>query len=314
MAVWRALSAALEAQRGHLFPWVPVAMALGIGGYFTLKFEPETAHYIAMLVVLALAAALWRWAGFLWRPFLAALVAVTIGFLLAGTRAHIVAEPILGFRYYGPIEGRIVAIDRSHSDKVRLTLDRVYLARVAPDRTPARVRISLHGEQRWISPEPGLTVMLTGHLSPPQGPVEPGGFDFRRMAFFRELGAVGYTRTPVLIAAPPEDGRVGLLIHRVRLVISSAVQEQLNGRAGAFAAAVTTGDRSGMSRETVEDLRASNLAHLLAISGLHMGLLTGFIFAALRFGLALVPALALRWPIKKIGAAAYHPSKFPDLI
>ena len=90
-----------------------------------------------------------------------------------------VADPILPFRYYGPIEGRIVVIDRSQSDKPRLTLDRVVLRDVAPDRTPARVRVSLHGEQGWITPEPGLTVILTGHLSAPEGPVEPGGFDFR---------------------------------------------------------------------------------------------------------------------------------------
>ena len=40
---------------------------------------------------------------------------------------------MLDFRYYGPIEGRIVGIDRSGSDALRLTLDRVRLDRVAPD-------------------------------------------------------------------------------------------------------------------------------------------------------------------------------------
>ncbi len=65
------------------------------------------------------------------------------------------------------------------------------------------------------------------------------------------------------------------------------------GRAGAFATAVMTGDRSAMERGAVQDLRASNLAHLLAISGLHMGLLTGFVFAALRYILAAMPRLAL---------------------
>ncbi|MCE8459442.1 ComEC/Rec2 family competence protein, partial [Rhodovulum sulfidophilum] len=58
-----------------------------------------------------------------------------------------------------------------------------------------------------------------------------------------------------------------------------------------------------MSRDTIQALRDSNLAHLLAISGLHMGLLTGVIFAALRFALALWPRLALRLPVKKIAAA-----------
>ena len=126
---------------------------------------------------------------------------------LGALRAHVVAGPVLGFRYYGAVEGRIVNIDRSASDAVRLTLDRVVLERTAPDRTPHRVRVSLHGTQGWIDPVPGLRVMMTAHLSPPSGPTEPGGFDFRRMAWFDRLGAVGYTRTPVLAVAPGATSR-----------------------------------------------------------------------------------------------------------
>ena len=50
-------------------------------------------------------------------------------------------------------------------------------------------------------------------------------------------------------------------------------------------------------------MRASNLAHLLAISGLHMGLMAGVVFAALRLAFALVPPLVLRLPARSIAAA-----------
>ena len=118
--------------------------------------------------------------------------------------------------------------------------------------------------------------MTTVHLSPPQGPVEPGGFDFRRHAWFQRLGAVGYTRVPVLTIRT----RVGQTVAafgspRGGWRSRKRVQAIPPGEVGGFAAAVTTGDRSGMGQSTLESLRASNLAHLLAISGLHMGLLTG---------------------------------------
>ena len=45
-------------------------------------------------------------------------------------------------------------------------------------------------------------------------------------------------------------------------------------------------------------MRDSGLAHLLAIPGLHMGLVAGWLFFAVRAALALVPAVALRHPIK----------------
>jgi competence protein ComEC len=73
---------------------------------------------------------------------------------------------------------------------------------------------------------------------------------------------------------------------------------------GPFAAAIVTGDRADLDPELVDILRASNLAHLLAISGLHMGLLTGAVFAVVRLGLACIPSVAVRVNIRKIAAVA----------
>ena len=288
------------AQRGHLFAWVPVFLSVGIGIYFGLPVEPTSGAYAAlgiMAVSLLLAA---FWLGERIRPIFIAFTLVMIGILVAGARAHLVQEPVLGYRYYGPIEGRVVKVDRSGSDKVRLTLDQVVLERMSIPRTPALVRISLHGKQSFVTYEPGMVVMTTGHLSPPQGPVEPGGFDFQRMAWFQHLGAIGYTRSPVLLL---ETTDAGLLTQRLRRKISSGIQAVMPGDTGAFAAAIMTGDRSGMRHEVLAQLRASNLAHLLAISGLHMGLLTAFVFGALRAGLSLVPVINLHWPIRKIAAS-----------
>ncbi|NNK77081.1 MAG: DUF4131 domain-containing protein, partial [Litoreibacter sp.] len=305
-------SGIFDAQYGLLFPWVPVCFGAGSGLYFALRFEPSALDY-ALVGLLGLLAAI-HW----WRdqvtgsPPACAVMLLCLGALWAGVQAHLSATPVLDFRFYGPIEGRIVAIDRSASDKLRLTLDRVVLDRIAPDETPQRVRVSLHGDQRYLDAKPGLTVIMTGHLAPPSGPAEPGGFDFQRKAWFDQLGAVGYTRTPVLVLQPPGRDGFKLGLYRLCRAIGSGLKARVDGRAGPFAAAILTGDRSDLDADAVAALRASNLAHLLAISGLHMGLLTGVIFAAVRFGSALIPALALRFDTKKaaalvalLGALAY---------
>ena len=297
----RAMTRELEAGRGRLFLFAPVALGIGIGIWFGLRIEPGRGTYAAIAVaMLAFTALAWRGpvGG---RPIALAALLIAAGFCLAGLRAHHLAAPVLTFRYYGPVEGRVVNIDRSLSDKLRLTLDRVVLERVDPARTPRRVRISLHGDQPLV-PEPGMVVILTGLLSPPEGPVEPGGFDFRRFAWFKKIGAVGYTRSPALVLEPARSDGPGLALTRLRQRISAAVRARIPGEPGAFSAAILTGDRSGIGRETVDALRASNLAHLLVISGLHMGLLTGIVFAALRYAMALVPPLALRLPVRKIAA------------
>ncbi|WP_241557872.1 ComEC/Rec2 family competence protein [Falsirhodobacter deserti] len=227
-------------------------------------------------------------------------VALVAGFLLIGARAWMQEAPVLGFRYYGAIEGRVVEVDRSAGDHLRLTLDRVVLERTAPDRTPEKVRVSLHGEQSFFTPQAGARVILTGHLMPPMPPSQPGGFDFRRMAWFQQLGALGYTQSPVLLLAPPEPATQ--LVNRLRERLSAAVSSHIDGQAGAFASGSVTGDRSGITQGTVVALRDSNLSHLLAISGMNLAFLVSFVFAVLRFGLALVPVVALRVNTKKIAA------------
>ncbi|WP_226621435.1 ComEC/Rec2 family competence protein [Alloyangia pacifica] len=295
--------AALAAQRGHLFVWAPVCLGAGIGVYFSLPVEPPEAALLAAGVcgcLLLVGARLWSGG---WSAPGIGLGLLLLGLALAGARAHHVAAPQLGFRHYGPIEGRVIAMDRSASDVPRLTLDHVRLLRLAPERTPQRVRVALHGapelQARTLDLSVGQTVALTGHLMAPGGPVEPGGFDFRRNAWFARIGAVGYSRTPVVLVAPAQGGQ---WLVRARMALSARVQAKLPGEIGAFAAALMTGDRSAMGQDTRDALRHTNLAHLLAISGLHMGLLSGFVFGAARLLLLLAPRSRHHWPGKKIAA------------
>src|SRR5438552_1996856 len=76
----------------------------------------------------------------------------------------------------------------------------------------------------------------------------------------------------------------------------------LPGSTGGVASALITGKRGAIVEEVKQAFRESGLQHLLAIAGLHLGLVGGFVFFAVRGGLALVPWVALRYPIKKIAA------------
>lgn len=309
----RALPTAERVARAGLLIWAPVLVAVGIGGWFLLRFEPGLPHYglalAGMLVALGLAwfAPRGAAAGRLdWgRADLLRLVGLGValvlaGFLAAGLRLHLVAAPVMDYRYYGPVEGRVVEIDRSARDRMRVTLDHVVLRDTAPARTPARVRLSLTGD--ILLPQVGSRVMLTGHLGPPPGPAEPFGFDFRRSAFFEGLGAVGYTRTPILTVEPAPARRLDATA--VRLALSAAMQREIGGQEGAVASALMTGDRSGIAEATNELMRDSNLYHIVSISGLHMSMLAGFVYAALRLALAGVQAsgLMVGRPVHKLAA------------
>jgi len=290
----------LESQRQNMMLWSPVLLATGVGAYFGLPFEPPLWAGGALAASLLLWLGLSIWSSGLVQLLFLSLFFLNLGYLAAVYRSASVAAPVLSFRYYGPIEGRVVKIDRSASKALRITLDRVQLDRV--QKMPAKVRVSLFG----IAPEMALgdRVALVGSLSPPGGPVEPGGFDFRRYAWFDRLGAIGYSRNPVVQMRPFDDAGAGLWLETLRRSLATRVADAIGGQNGAFAAAIITGDRSRIDGEVLQTLRDSNLAHLLAISGLHMGLVTGFVFLLVRHGLALWPRLALRVPVKKISALA----------
>lgn len=290
----------LAEARGTLFPWVPVLIACGIAWWFSLPLEPLAWHYGVALGVLAGAGLAWRLGPDLLHPLLAVLICLALGWIACGLRVWLVSAPMLEFRYYGPVTGRVVEIDRSQTDALRLTLDRVWLERVDRDRTPKRVRVSLRGKVPGHAARPGDVIMVTATLTAPDGPAEPGAFDFRRMAFFGGLGAIGYTSAPVVLWQEAEAG--ARPVDRLRSWLSAAMMAAMPTQAGAFAAGAMTGDRSGITQDTVAALRDSSLAHLLAISGMNLAFLIGFVFALIRHGLALVPFVALRISTKKVAA------------
>lgn len=288
--------------RAGFIIWVPFWLSLGIGLWFSLRFEPGFAFYAvtALLFVLGLIGAVLPrfmqlshvFQAYSDRIILAcfAVCLVSGGLLMSGLRSHMVAAPVMNYRYYGPVEGRVVMIDRSARDRVRITLDNVVLRDTAPSRTPEKLRISLMTDDEV--PAPGEHVMLTAHLGPPPGPSEPGGFDFRRNAWFEGLGAVGYTRTPILRAGPVETGGM-MALHRLRMRLSQAMQDRIGGQAGAVASALMTGDRSGITEATNEVMRISSLYHIISISGLHMTMLAAFVYGTLRFvGVCVVAVLS----------------------
>ncbi|WP_370394305.1 ComEC/Rec2 family competence protein [Cognatishimia sp.] len=293
------LEGTLRGQSGHLFHWCPVCLAVGIGLYFSIRFEPDQALVFGLL---ALAVPLLIWAGLDRSGFAAiptALTLVIAGFTLATWRAHEVAAPRLDLPYNGLVAGRVIDIDRSSSDALRVTLDQVAMWDLGARSPPERVRVSLHGKAEGFRPLPLQHIEMRARLAPPSGPVEPGGFDFQRHAWFQSLGALGYTRAPPReITAPPDR----LSVASVRFALSEGIRKHLSGDVGAVAAAITTGDRSHLRQSTTEHLRTTNLAHLLAISGLHMGLLVGVVFAGLRSVMALCPCVALHIPVKKYAA------------
>ena len=81
----------------------------------------------------------------------------------------------------------------------RLTISAPTIAGLAPDQTPAVVRVRTMSSRSLAAP--GDRIRLKANLSPPAKPALPGGFDYARTAWFDSVGGVGYA-----FAAPTIEG------------------------------------------------------------------------------------------------------------
>ena len=110
--------------------------------------------------------------------------AVAAGFSCSQCRTHLVADPVMSERFYGAIQGRIIGINRSLSEKPRLTLDQLALYPFLQHVTPNRLLVALYGRAQDHVPQISDIEQLAAHLLPTPGHAEPNGYDFQRQARF----------------------------------------------------------------------------------------------------------------------------------
>ncbi len=293
------LSAAIAAERERWVLWLPVAFGLGIAAYFSLPDEP--APWLVGIFLAALAAS------FLlrhrpWGPALIGLAALAGGFSLAQLRTIAVEAPVLE-RRIGPVTvtGTVETASLDRRGSRRVTLSRARISGLPAERTPRRIRVGIRSAGAEL--QPGRILSVRAILQPPLAPVIPGGFDFARRAWYRQLGAVGFavSRPTIAPARDPPGPRARIDLLRQRIVQRIALA--LPGEEGAIAAALTAGKRGAIPEPVLVAMRDAGLAHLLAISGLHFSLVAALLFGGLRTTLAAFPFVALRYPIKKWAAA-----------
>jgi len=283
-----------------------VSFGAGAGLYFALPREPAVwVGYAGLVVSLALVFGAARLARARAAVVLLVLCAAALGgFSAAKLRALNVAAPVAPVR--GPpqrLEGWVVDIASPGQGGRRLLIAPSRIGDWAPEVTPARVRVTLRG---GYTPSPGEPIRLLAEINAPPPPASPGAYDFARDAYFQSVGGVGFALGPVQTwttdEVPPFRLRAAMRINAFRWSLTRKIVGALGVEEGGLAAAMTTGHDAFIPPQQVDDLRASGLAHITSISGLHMAIVGGFVFAAARMLIAAWPWLALRIHGKKVAA------------
>jgi competence protein ComEC len=295
-----------------------VAFGVGAAVYLGFKTEPPLLPTACLCGGVVTVASLTAYFGRR-RAFVAAAVMVGLasaGLLVAKLHSDSVAAAIAPAHMGATrLEGWVVDIETPSATGERLLIAPVRVEGLQPERTPTRVRIVVRSPDGPDAlPAPGTPVRMIALLDPPPGPASPGAYDFARDAWFEGIGGVGLAlRWPdtTRLAPPPWELRVEMAINAIRW--STARQLAANIRsvmggddagAAGLAVAVTTSHQDWLPSGDRDDLRASGLAHMLAIAGLHTAAVSGFAFFASRLAIAAWPWIALRVPGKKVAAGA----------
>ena len=161
-------------------------------------------------------------------------------------------------------------------------------------------------------------------LRAPHGTRNPQGFDFELWLWEQGLQATGYVRTGKRDPDPQNLGPTGA--HPVELArqqvrdaiqqrapaLTETAEDESRSRALGIVAALVTGDQQAIARSDWDVFRATGVAHLMSISGLHITLFAWLAALLLRGLWRASPRLCLRYPAQHAGllgglqlAAAY---------
>jgi len=289
---------------GRLVPWLPVAFGLGIALYFSAEHEPAWWAGLLLMLAAALSAFALR-ARPIAFPVALSIAAIAAGLTMATFKSARIEHAVLAIPVgYAEISGFVENREgRERSDRFVLRVHRIDAGRL--DAKLERVRLSV---RKGMSPAVGSFVSLRARLNPPLQPLRPGGYDFGRDLYFQGIAATGFVLGRITTKDPPYPPDLWLhyarTIHAMRDAIDARIRAVLSGDRGAIASALITGKRDAISTPVNDAMYISSLAHVLSISGYHMAVVAGVVFFAIRASLALIPAFANRYPIKKWAALA----------
>lgn len=291
------LNAWLNAERDRLAVWLPMFMGAGVACYFALRTEP--AIWVGPVVAapaLLCAIALPRL-----RLLLAPLAAAALGFASAqvATARAPPLEAALPARAT-TVTGTITAVEKLPEGR-RITIQPAYLDAAAVPLVRS-VRVRLRDQDAEVLAT-GDQVRIRALVRPPAPPSYPGAWDLQRDAFYSGLGASGFAlgaaeRTIAAVPSAPVRR-----VQWLRETIAHRVAAVIPGAAGAVSVTLLTGMSMAIPEADHAAFRDSGLAHLLAVAGLHIGIVMGFALVLARRGFALSERASLFWPTKKLAAA-----------
>ncbi len=286
----------LEKERIQLPCWIPVFIAVGI----LIGFKLQPINYLLLISSIITLLTIRFYSLQLWlRLIIASICCILIGLLSIQARIKIIDAPIIKFdeqfvRLKGQIDN-IAPLEHGY----KLLLSNISIKKLLREETPKKIRLTVRTSLNDAKIDD--YVKLNAILSKPMQPYLDNSYDFARDAYFKQIGAVGYSVSSFTIIKEDRASFSGKLNY-LRNNIQTRVNNAIGSYYGSIATALMLNEYSNIDKQVLKDLRATGLAHILSVSGMHLSLVAAIFFFSSRFLLNSVEAVALNIHCKKIAA------------
>ena len=274
-------AAKLRTKEAVNLPSIALAFLLGV---CALQLQPDLqipiwtqADLLAFLPLMGLI--------FYYRPDQRVFMALILGYLWALLFAHSYLQQRLENHMEGQeilIKGRVVGlvIQGEQSARFNFVIDEYEsITDLNRQNMPHKIRLSWYRNKHVISS--GEYWQLLVKLKAPHGTSNPNSFDYEKWLYQQGIHATGYVRKSAdnkLL----NIGGIGLNVNSSRQAIQRVISQLPDQSNSALLQALSIGDKSQITARQWQVLIASGTSHLLAISGLHIGLVAGLVFFIMR--------------------------------
>ena len=281
----------------QFFVLLPYAAILGV--LVSLRADAPPAPLALATVGTAAALSLWLARRTVTTLRLLSLFALFwTGFSLLTLHGALFGTPMLHGSAYGTFDFRIDAVVDASSAGRRVIISAVNP--VAPTSAVAfrRAHIVIKAGPPL---GPGDIVVGKVYFYAVPGPALPNSFDAEFGSYFQGIGAYG-SATTVKLVSTGDPSAPDRLIDSIRQTIGARITAVLSQPSAGIARAIITGDQTGVLDGPRKLMATAGLAHVLAISGLHLSIVAGSAFFVLRLIFALIGPVARRISVKKLAA------------
>ena len=289
--------------------FIPIFISIGILIYFNLNFEPNI-YNVFLIFLLTFFSVFIDFPKtrkyFIFKVLKYAILFTVLGFLVITIKANVLNTFLLNKTVNDKIiNGRVIRIEQKIKYN-KLILDNIKILNIGRYSVLNKIKkLQINFDTKYKLPEIGKNIIITADLKPFLYPITSKSFNFRRYYYFNEISGSGFLKSNWEYNYFQNENnifsKIIFAIYKFRQKINEKISSIVKSNNKDIIMSIMTGKKY-YENDLTTQYKVAGVSHILSISGLHFGIIMGFVFFIIRYFLLFFPYIRNKYDIKKITA------------